>query len=86
MGQAGCARHSAEATRRRHFPSSRERLGQIFESDDGEEGRRGQAQGRAVAAYGVVGGTEERAVTSDGDTRDRHILLGDQLVRAIVLA
>lgn len=64
-------------------------------SDDGEEGRCGQArlgqarqgQGRStVAAYGVVGGTEERAVTSDCDTRDRHILLGNQLVRAVVLA
>ena len=35
-------------------------------------------------AYGIVGSAQQGAVAGDGDTGHRHLLLGDQLVGAVV--
>jgi hypothetical protein len=39
-----------------------------------------------MVSYKVIARAKQRAVTSDGYTSDAHILLGDELVRALVLA
>ena len=36
--------------------------------------------------YGIVGGAKQRSVASHGDARDGDVLLGDELVGAVILS
>lgn len=50
------------------------------------EGRKRRRKGGGMISYVVVPSAEERAVRGNGDAGDGDVILGDELVRALVLA